>query len=575
MIAKLGGLNAVVLFAVLALAFGLIQLFSGAVEAGITTDEQIHVERTQAWLDTGWYVPEGLLVDGRPDASQKFASPFVYGPATGAIAHIANVAAGNEPLDGVTHSAAAYAVRHLTVAALAVIAIAAVGAAVSLLTGSRPFGLWAAAGLLAVPRWTGQAFFNIKDVPVAAGYTMVTVALIFALCEDLGRPAGLRRRVAIASLLAAGIFVSVGTRLSLWVPLLVSLLAYTALRIGQRVRGGIVRDGGVDFAVFAGVVVGLGAVGAIYPDATATPAKLLLDSVSNSAYYPYEGFTLTAGQLLPEHPPWWYLPVWVGGTYPLVLGALAIVGAIAGLAHVAARKDRAETTRWDRRELGLLLVLPQLTLLPTATAVMSLVTYSGLRQHLYVLPAAAILAGVGAKWLWDWAGPRDNPRAWRAGAAAVLVVALGMPMVGQTLLFPYNYAYVNPLGGIDGVNDRWETDYWFASAPEAIARVPRDVELRCSSFLVPGWEPHREPELTRCSGDQYEPFLSRRGTAIDARSARPAAWVIARRRGGDQPPPYCEDEDDVTRWLWGEEVTMAYVLRCDPRRVRATEHASH
>ena len=569
------GLNAVVLLAGVVLVFGVVQLFAGAVKAGVTTDEQIHVERTKAWLDTGWYVPEPLLVDGRPDSGQRFGNPYVYGPATSAVAHLANAAVGNEPLDGVAHSAAAYSVRHLTVAVLAAIAIAAVGAAVSLLTRSRAFGLWAAAALLAVPRWTGQAFFNVKDVPAATGYTLVTVALIFALYEDPDRPAGMRRRVAVASLLAAGIFVGMGTRLSLWVPLLVSLLAYTGLRIGQRLRGGLVRDGGGDFAVFVGVVVGLGAVGAIYPDAAATPLRLLTESVSGSAHYPYEGFTLTAGRLLPEHPPWWYLPVWLGGTYPLILGALTILGAIAGLVRLWSGKGRAATgARWTRRELGLPLVLLQLTLLPTATAIMGLVTYSGLRQHLYVIPAAAILAGVGGKCLWDLVGRRGDPRIWRVAAAVALATAVVMPMAGQAILFPYNYAYVNPLGGIDGVNGRWETDYWFASAPEALARVPRGVELRCSSFLVPSWEPHREPELTPCEGDQYEPFLSRRGEDSDARPSGAAAWVIARRRGGDQPPAYCEDADDVTRWLWGEEVTMAYVLRCDPQRVQAAERLS-
>jgi hypothetical protein len=135
-------------------------------------------------------------------------------------------------------------------------------------------------------------------------------------------------------------------------------------------------------------------------------------------------------------------------------------------------------------------------------------------------------------------------------------------MAEQALLFPYNYTYVNAVAGIGGVNDRWESDYWMASAPEALSHVPRDAELSC--FLVP-------PSVS-CYADQVEPFADRRGTSVQQRwhGDTSATWAIVRRHAGNQPPYYCERADDVTRWLRGETVTMAYVLRCDPERLGAT-----
>jgi hypothetical protein len=562
------GWDPVAALAVLVLAVGVTQLFAGALTTGVTTDEPIHVERAASWIDDGWYVPASLLVDGRPDSETSFSAPFVYGPAYAAFAHVANVVVGNEALDDISRSAAAYDVRHLTVAVLALLAVAAAGVAVWRLTGSRSFGLWASAGLLAVPAWTGHAFFNLKDVPAATGYTLVTVGLLLALCDAERLGAARRGRLAVGALLGGGVFIGAGTRTALWVPFALSLATYVALRLGQRRLGGIERTGGIDGAVGLGTLAGIAASAAVYPKVAATPFDLLTESVSGAAEFPYRGFTLTAGQLLSEHPPWWYLPAWIGASYPLLLGALAVLGGVLGIRTlVQAPRRRESDAIWNRPELGLLLVLQQALLLPAASVLTGATLYNGMRQHLYVLPALAILAGYGAWRFWRWARSRQPARRWRRLAVVLLGAALLVPMIEQTLLFPYNYAYVNPVAGIGGVEDEWETDYWFAAGPEALSRVPAGADLLCSRFLVLPWDADGRPELEPCDGEeQLAPYADRQGTAVDERwrNDQLATWVIGRKRAANRPPDYCEEADDVTRWLRGERVTMAYVLRCDP-----------
>ena len=553
----------VTVIAVLVLVVGALQLFAGAMEAGVTLDEPLHVERAASWLEDGWYVPENLLVDGRPDPNNDVAVPYVYGPAFEAVAHLANVAVGNEPLGGFSRSADAYAVRHLAVAALALLTALAAGAAVSFLTRSRRFGVWAAAGLLAVPEWTGQGFFNPKDIPTAAGYTLVTVALVIALGDGPRGAEGRRRRWAIGVLLAAGLFIGAGTRMALWVPLAASLVTYAALRLGQRQLGG--REAGLDtdLAVAAGTGTGIASIAFLYPNVARAPLSLLVESVSASADFPWKGFTLTAGQLLSEHPHWWYLPVWVGASVPLLLGALAILGGVLGIRSLArARGVGWRGAVWGRRGLGLVLVVQQALLLPLGSIVGDTVMYNGIRQHIYVLPAIAILAGVGAQRLWRWTGTRRRVERWRDLATAVLVAALLIPMFEQALLFPYNHTYVNPAAGIGGVNGNWETDYWFASAPEALSHVPQGAELSCVLVL---------PSLP-CEEDEIVPFAGERGTAVDPawQGDTAATWMIARHYDDNVPPSYCEQVDDVTRWLRGEEVIMSYVLRCDPQQLAAS-----
>lgn len=556
--------------AVLVIAVGATQLFAGAVKVGVTVDEPIHEARMEAWLDTGWYVPGYWQEDGEPDPATGFSTPYVYGPATALAGHAANVLVGNESRSEISSSADAYEIRHLTIAMIALLCVAAVGVAVRFLTGSRTVGLWAAAGLLAVPRFTGHGFFNPKDISATTGYTLITVALLFALHEESGRPSDKWRRVGIAAALAAGFAIAAGTRLSLVLPLLAMPAAYAILRLGQWRFGGVRRDRGTDIAVAAGTVLGYLTIAALYPKVGLKPVTLIAESIGNSADYYYSGHTLTAGSLLSEHAPFWYLPAWIGGTYPLLLGALAVLGTVAGLWALA----RARGSLWSRRELGLVLVLQQAILLPLAAVVGGGILYDGLRQHLYILPAIAILAGVGAGWLLQRAKSPETSSAAYPVAVALLSLALLVPMAAQTFLFPYNYTYVNPVAAIGGVNDRWETDYWWASVPEALSRVPRGVTLRCTSELeTPLTEPGYEVDLDECGGDRFEAGMEERATDVAAGTPTdpPAVWVLGRKREASFPPPYCEDADSVTRWIWGEEATISFVLRCDPAAVAALE----
>jgi len=153
-------------------------------------------------------------------------------------------------------------------------------------------------------------------------------------------------------------------------------------------------------------------------------------------------------------------------------------------------------------------------------------------------------------------------------------LALIVPLVEQARLFPYNYTYVNPVAGLGGVNDRWETDGYWVSAPEALSKVPRTVDLRCSGWLVRPWEPTQTPRYTRCDEDRiFQPMALRRGTDVKPYfvSGREEIWVIGRKRGGNDAPAYCSHADDVTRRIRNERVVMAHVLRCDAASVRADE----
>lgn len=511
-------------------------------------------------------MPALLLPYGEP-ADDPAASPYVYGPAYSATAHLANRLAGNDSAGEVSTSNSAYNVRHWVSALIALITSLAVGLCVRVITGSRLIALWTAAALLAIPIWTGMGFMNPKDTAAAAGYTLFTAGMVLALGRREQPKTSRGRGISIAGLLAAGFFLGVGTRLALWLPLTGTFLILMTLYAGRLRFAGWRNDRAFLVAVIGGFLAGIASVIAIYPKVFAGPVEFLVQTLTGSSDFEWTGYTLTAGRLLTENAPWWYLPAWTFASIPHLILLLAVLGAAGFIWSWLRRtggKSRILRNLLERPDLGLVLVLCQAVPLALGSILISSVMYTGLRQHLYLVPAIAILAGAGvfyvsrrfARWKETWRG-------------TVLALALGaallIPATEGALLFPYNYAYISPAAGIGGVNDRWETDYWWISSREGVEMVPDGIDPLCSTQLDPEFTDAASVSLRPCSTIGLD-YFDRAGDPIGSFSPDdPRVWVIARKRGGGQIPEQCSRGPNVTRWLRGEEVVMSYVLTCDRR----------
>src|SRR5690606_32466200 len=89
----------------------------------------------------------------------------------------------------------------------------AVASIARVLSGGWRWGVVTAAVLVSLPTWSGHAMMNIKDVPVATGYSLVTLSCVLLICRGSVRP---RARIATAALLSLGLVVAVGTRPGVW-----------------------------------------------------------------------------------------------------------------------------------------------------------------------------------------------------------------------------------------------------------------------------------------------------------------------------------------------------------------------
>ncbi len=540
------------------------QALLGAGAIGIGVDDYFHALRFDEWLRSGWYVPSSLLAGGEPESINGQSTPFVYGAAFSVVAHLVNVVAGNEPIGDISTEADAYAVRHLVGAVIGLAGVLCVGGTVWKLTRDRIAAVWGAAALLAIPAWTGYSMFSNKDVPVAVGFTTVTFALVLGLSwAGAGERRSRRRPVAIAALIALGAFIGVGTRSAMWLPFLLSIGVFTALVwLSTRSRAAALRA----LAPAAiGFLVAVAVIAALHPRTASQPVDWLVNSVTDSSEYGREGvFTLTAGQFLDEFPPPWYLPVWTLAVVPVLITAIAAIGALTAGRDLARLRPAAAAGESASVAVGggTLLVAVQLLLLPAGALVLGSASSSGLRQHLYVLPPIAILAGLGAARL------LRLPRAGAGGrrfagwvVPLLLCLALVIPGVEQSRLYPYNYVYLNPVAGIGGVEGRWETEYQFLAAREAFERVPASVEPLCSGWLIARRGETHLPVIEAC-GANLAPYTDEVGAEATATASPGARWVVGRMRADGQPPRYCAERDNVTRPLRGEELVMAYVLEC-------------
>jgi hypothetical protein len=529
------------------------QAFMGGTRVGISSDERNHQTRMNTWFETRWYVPVSFLEDGQPRRDIEAGRYHAYGAGYSIFGHAIAVLAGAEEPGRTNRTAEAYAARHIAVAILGVASALAVGYSLLVITGSALIGVWTAAAAMAMPLWTGYSMFAVKDVPAAAGYSFVTAAMVIAMRFKPGWV----RPVSIGALGMVGVWFSVGVRAALWLPVAFALLLYGMLLLASRHRAILTRNA---IALVCGMGSGLVAVALMHPHSGRRPIEWLLASVRTSADFHWTGATLSAGQLVTEKPPWWYLPAWISGSVPVLIGLLTILGLVCAGRVLWRRTEGGHGWLWGRAgdtDAAVILWVVQASLLPLGSIVVGATMYAGLRQHLYVLPALAALAGFGA---------HRVARHWRSApvVAGFLAAALMLPTAEQSQLFPYQFVYKNVLAG--PVNDRWETDMHFVTAREGLTRVPADVLARCytqSVRLLSGRM--RRPDLLRCEAhNRTSPFAAEQGTNSVPSDDGDSLWVLGRKYRGSPPPALCYEVANVTRRLRTEVVVLSYVLRCDP-----------
>jgi len=428
----------------------------GAWTTGISWDEPYHVQRLTNVLAHGWYLIDDNLVAGEPH--DAVGDTYVYAPVAALLAHAANVLVGNETLAEVATSPSAIAVRHLTIAFIGMVGILAAAGMTRLLTRSWRWAVVAGALLSAMPAWTGHTMFNVKDVPVATGYTLASLGLMLMVHAQVAAPAR-RRTLAIGVVLAfSGILLAVGTRPGIWPgPVAAVGIVVLALALRRQVRAAVVIGA-------AGLGVGLvswAVLAAVYP-AGFLNFEWILGSVSSSASYGGKGSPM-------------YVPRTALIEIPTVVLLLVLFSVCVW--WLSPKKRGLD----GHRVTLVSVVLAQTLLIPALATAGGSTFYDGLRQVLFGYPTFAVLVTLVLR-----AAVRSNTAGpWtRRLLTAMALVAMVLPTVVQARLFPYNYAFTSELGAAGGLSSRG--DYWRTSLRELTPEIPEGAHLVCTPVLGQG-----------------------------------------------------------------------------------------
>lgn len=488
-----------------------------------------------------------------------------YGPVWSLFLHLTNFTFGIETWGIPSTSAEAFEMRHYTTVVLSFIATISLATALYLATRSSFVAVSTFAFIQALPLWSGYAMFAIKDMPVAAGYTIFTAGIIASFFSR--SPTA---HIFSFTLISLGIILSVGVRTAMWLPFAITLglaVIYVAILRPKQFPLKI-------YGLLGSFLVGVTVVILLARNHSLDPIDYLFSSVRYSANFEaWSGTTLTAGSLLPANPGLTYLPLWVGSSVPIGIGILAFAGLAGTFTRVLQAAYQLVPRKRSGPSSGKLIsgedflvpgafLLTQLFGLPLAAVVFDSVIYAGLRQHIYVMPAIGGLAALGLVTLW-----KIRIQNFTLVPATIAILALIFPAIHAASLFPYQFVYKNALAS--PINDRWETDMHWISAREAIRSVPSDSATYCyTSSLVNLDSEIKVPKISKCKAGQVRPFLHEKGSDYfpSQLTSLNKMWTIARKYNGSPPAVGCDPLGNITRKLRGEDIVISYVLLCDSDR---------
>ena len=351
-----------------------------------------------------------------------------------------------------------YVIRHLLCPLLGIAGIGFTWATARLIAGPRGAAI-AAVSLCLCGVWYGGMFNHTKDIPFGAAMIGATYFLIRAM-RALPRPHW--RDVMFFGVLLGAALGQRATGL-LMVVYLTAAVGFATFRVTSdaRERARFVIRSALSFV--PAVMIAYAIMIAAWPWASLNVFNPVR-AIFAFAHFHYPIRTLLAGQIYDMATvPRWYVPVYLLIKLPLVIwfGAAAAI-LIAVVTTLRGSAGRA------RDEIALIIISVALPLFCQVAGHGP--AFTGMRHFLFVVPAFAVLAGIGLDALLRIFEARRPIY----GLALSGVVAAVMIWNATLLirLHPEQYLFYSPLvGGLEGASRQYDTDYWVNIMPEAVTSL--------------------------------------------------------------------------------------------------------
>ncbi len=416
-----------------------------APRAAVNVDEQLHYPHAKKVVN--WYFTAGRDTSclHTPETNLKY-----YGQSVDNLTALVNRIFKVED---------EFLVRHYTGALFFLLLLYFTGLMSRRLSGSWLAATLSVIALVLMPRLSGHAFGNLKDIPFAAGY-MAGLLMIGRFLKELPRP---RWQTTILLGLAVAFTVSVragGLILFAYLgfSMIIFFIIYPA-RLNQ-----ILSDKPLLASLpgrgFAVVTIGYFAGLLFWPYALQNVFVNPLESLRVMEHYKIGIRQLFEGELIWSNMlPWYYLPKWLMISTPLFV----LTGFFLFLVFFISEMIREKTL--STRFLFEGFVLFSCIFPVFYVTVIGSNLYSGIRQMLFILPPMAILATLGVyKTIHKIASIKKMAV---YPLSLLFIFLLSLPVYHQVTTFPVDYVYFNALaGGNKKAWSNYEYDYYFHGLKE-------------------------------------------------------------------------------------------------------------
>lgn len=363
--------------------------------------------------------------------------------------------------------------KHKVTFIFSLIAYIGVIATVAMFTGRK----WAWTGIIILalfPRYWGHGFFNMKDIPFAALYSLtgfLTIFLVNKFLED-GFDTGIGRNKLSLLSFSYGVLLGLTSSIRLggmvFLPIFIITLLSILIFDTKRPLGKMI------YVLLTHFLLILTACSLIilllHPSSWNGPISWFTKSIKELSYYTdyplgvrYFAENVSAAEL-----PWHYLPVWFLITTPIPTLVLAATGFLIYAFRVKQIPKRIK--------ISFIILILQIVSLPIIAIIKGSIIYDGIRHFLFIVPGIAVLASIGACETFKILKVTQL----KILFAVALIAAYSNVLFDMKSLHPYEYVYFNQFVRDKDLSEKFETDYWALSFREATEWVNKNKKANDS-----------------------------------------------------------------------------------------------
>jgi hypothetical protein len=366
-------------------------------------------------------------------------------------------------------------VKHYMTFLVSLITYAAVAGIVGILCGSD-YAWFGATTLVFFPLFWGHSFFNPKDPPFAALFTLTTLAGAYLVNSYLQPQKEIKigRNQATLYTVLYGILLGLltGIRIGGFLILFFILSTYLILKFRQGFnRQNLLQFGGLYLLL---CITWFITNTICYPAFWSNPIGGFFETIGYLSAHLLKIEVLFAGKFIPiQSLPWNYLPTWMFFSIPLIFQ----IGFVVGTGLFIAKYKQLSTLQ---RACGIL-VLFQIIFLPFIAIVKQSPMYDGMRHFLFTLPGIAALSAAAIIWIYQ----QLSQKSYKLAFVTFVTIVYGAIAFDMIALHPYQYIYVNRFsGGLERIHSRYDTEFWGLSLREGMEWINKNASPQTTTLVA-------------------------------------------------------------------------------------------